>query len=64
MLERIGGFDTRFAVGNLEDDDYSLRARLAGFRLWIADDSLLPERGFDPQRDRVPIDSRIPASRR
>lgn len=106
VLERIGGFDTRFAIGNLEDDDYSLRARLAGFRLWIADDSyihhfghrtfalvdeeydalmrenttryvmkwdlpldadprgLLPERDFDPLRDRVPIDSRIPASRR
>lgn len=39
VLERVGGFDTRFEVGNLEDDDYSLRARMAGFRLWIADDS-------------------------
>ena len=39
MLDRIGGFDTRFEIGNLEDDDYSLRARLAGFRLWVADDS-------------------------
>lgn len=39
VLDRVGGFDTRFEVGNLEDDDYSVRARLAGFRLWIADDS-------------------------
>lgn len=39
VLERIGGFDTRFEVGNLEDDDYCVRARLAGFRLWVADDS-------------------------
>jgi GT2 family glycosyltransferase len=39
VLERIGGFDTRFRLGNLEDDDYTARARLAGFRLWIADDS-------------------------
>ncbi len=39
VLDTIGGFDTRFEVGNLEDDDYSLRARLAGFRLWVADDS-------------------------
>lgn len=39
VLDRIGGFDTRFEIGNLEDDDYSLRARLAGFRLWVADDS-------------------------
>jgi GT2 family glycosyltransferase len=39
VLDRVGGFDTRFEVGNLEDDDYSVRARLAGFRLWIADDA-------------------------
>jgi GT2 family glycosyltransferase len=41
VLERVGGFDTRFVIGNLEDDDYSLRVRLAGFRLWIADDSYI-----------------------
>jgi GT2 family glycosyltransferase len=110
VLERVGGFDTRFAVGNLEDDDYGLRARLAGFRLWIADDSyvhhfghrtfaiidedydallaenaaryalkwdlpldrdprgLLPPRGWDPERDRLPLpsagaSSRVPARR-
>ncbi len=39
VLDRIGGFDPCFEIGNLEDDDYSMRARLAGFRLWIADDS-------------------------
>lgn len=39
VLDVLGGFDTRFVVGNLEDDDYSLRARLAGYRLWAADDS-------------------------
>lgn len=39
VLDDLGGFDTRFAVGNLEDDDYSVRARLAGHRLWVADDS-------------------------
>jgi GT2 family glycosyltransferase len=97
VLDRIGGFDTRFEIGNLEDDDYSLRARLAGFRLWVADDSyvhhfghktfaltgedydalmlanvtryvakwdlpegidprgILPDRPFDPGRDRLPI---------
>jgi GT2 family glycosyltransferase len=110
VLERVGGFDTRFAVGNLEDDDYGLRSRLAGFRLWIADDSyvhhfghrtfaiidedydalladnaaryalkwdlpldrdprgLLPPRGWDPARDRLPLpsaaaSSRVPARR-
>jgi hypothetical protein len=36
-LEAIGGFDTRFGMGNFEDDDLNLRARLAGFTLWIAD---------------------------
>jgi len=39
VIDAIGGFDTRFEVGNMEDEDYALRARLAGFRLWIADDS-------------------------
>ena len=38
-LDAVGGFDTRFAIGNMEDDDYSMRVRLAGYRLWIADDS-------------------------
>ncbi len=97
VLERVGGFDTRFEIGNLEDDDYSLRARLAGFLLWVADDSyvhhfghktfaltgedhdalrrtnamryvakwdlpedadprgILPDRAFDPARDRFPV---------
>jgi len=41
VLDAIGGFDTRFEIGNMEDEDYALRARLAGFRLWIADDSFV-----------------------
>ena len=28
----LRGFDTRFEIGNMEDEDYVLRARLAGFR--------------------------------
>lgn len=97
VIDALGGFDTRFVVGNLEDDDYSLRARLAGYRLWVADDAyvhhfghrtfglmdedydelmrdnamryaakwdlpldrdprgILPARGFDAERDRVPL---------
>ena len=97
VLDRLGGFDTRFEIGNMEDEDYALRARLAGIRLWVADDSyvhhfghrtftslgedydtllngnamryamkwglpvggdprgVLPERGFDPERDRIPL---------
>lgn len=39
VLDRLGGFDTRFEIGNMEDEDYAVRARLAGVRLWVADDS-------------------------
>ncbi len=38
MLDRIGGFDLVFGLGNYDDDDYCLRARLAGYQLLIADD--------------------------
>jgi len=38
VLEKVGGFDPRFGVGNFEDDDYCLRARMAGYRICIADD--------------------------
>lgn len=38
LVEKIGGFDPRFGLGNFEDDDFCLRARMAGFRICIADD--------------------------
>jgi len=38
VVDRIGGFDTRYGLGNFEDSDFCLRARLAGFRVWICDD--------------------------
>lgn len=41
LLEAVGGFDPVFGLGNFEDDDLSLRARIAGFGLWIADDSFI-----------------------
>jgi GT2 family glycosyltransferase/glycosyltransferase involved in cell wall biosynthesis/Tfp pilus assembly protein PilF len=38
MLDEIGLFDTRFGVGNFEDDDICVRARLAGYRVvWAKD---------------------------
>jgi GT2 family glycosyltransferase len=40
-LERIGMLDTRFAVGMLEDDDYSLRAHEAGYRVVCCEDTLV-----------------------
>jgi GT2 family glycosyltransferase/Flp pilus assembly protein TadD len=42
---RIGAFDERFGLGNFEDDDYSLRARLLGYRLVIARDAFLHHHG-------------------
>ncbi|MNR75310.1 putative glycosyltransferase EpsE [compost metagenome] len=36
VLEQIGGLDTSFGMGNLEDDDYSIRVHLAGYKLVIA----------------------------
>lgn len=38
VVEKIGGLDSRYGFGNFEDDDFSLRARLAGFESWIAED--------------------------
>jgi GT2 family glycosyltransferase len=35
VLDRVGLLDERFGLGGCEDDDYCLRAREAGFRLWI-----------------------------
>jgi GT2 family glycosyltransferase len=40
-LEAIGGFDPIFGLGNFEDDDLCLRARLAGFTNWIVDGAFL-----------------------
>ncbi len=41
VLERIGGFDLRFEVGNFEDDDLCLRAAVAGFGAVVAEDSFI-----------------------
>lgn len=45
LLAVIGGFDPRFGIGNFEDDDFNLRARLAGFTLWIAEGAFLHHHG-------------------
>lgn len=37
VLETIGGFDERFEIGNFEDNDISLRASVAGYRLGVAE---------------------------
>ncbi|SMB96660.1 Glycosyltransferase, GT2 family [Thermanaeromonas toyohensis ToBE] len=39
VFDRIGLFDGRFGLGNFEDDDLCLRARLGGYRLVVAGDT-------------------------
>ena len=41
VIERIGGFDLRYELGNFEDDDLCLRAAIAGFDLGVAHGSFV-----------------------
>lgn len=41
VYEAVGALDERFEVGLLEDDDYSLRVRSAGYRLLCAEDAFI-----------------------
>lgn len=45
VLNRIGGLDTEFGFGNYEDDDFCIRAYLAGFRPRIARDCYVHHHG-------------------
>jgi GT2 family glycosyltransferase/Flp pilus assembly protein TadD/SAM-dependent methyltransferase len=45
LVEKIGLFDERFGSGNFEDDDYCLRASLAGYRNMIAGDAFIHHYG-------------------
>ncbi|MCK5417713.1 MAG: glycosyltransferase, partial [Desulfobacterales bacterium] len=38
VIEKVGGLDTRYGLGNFEDDDFCIRAKLAGFKAQIAQD--------------------------
>ncbi len=44
-FDTVGGFDPVFGMGNFEDDDLNLRARLSGFPLWIAPGAFLHHAG-------------------
>ena len=41
VIDKIGGMDDRYGLGNFEDDDFSLRAAIAGFESWIAMDCFI-----------------------
>ncbi|MGB8318229.1 MAG: glycosyltransferase, partial [Ignavibacteriaceae bacterium] len=45
IIEKIGGLDERFSPGNFEDDDFCLRAQLAGFKNVIAKDVFIHHYG-------------------
>ncbi len=41
VIEEIGGIDTRYGVGNFEDDDYCVRVRAAGYEIVVCEDSFI-----------------------
>jgi len=41
VVDKIGAMDDRYGLGNFEDDDFSLRAAIAGFQSWIARDCFI-----------------------
>lgn len=41
VFHRLGYFDEGFEIGNCEDDDYGLRARLLGYDLVVAGDTFI-----------------------
>jgi len=45
VIEHIGGLDEQFGSGNFEDDDFCLRAALAGFETRIAQDVFIHHTG-------------------
>ncbi|MFQ5766694.1 MAG: glycosyltransferase family 2 protein [Acidobacteriota bacterium] len=45
VAEKIGGFDPAFGRWGFEDDDYCLRATIAGFRLRVAGDVFIHHTG-------------------
>ncbi len=38
VLDKVGGLDAAFGIGNCEDDDFCMRTGLAGFKIAIAGD--------------------------
>ncbi len=59
LIKQIGGFDPIFGLGNFDDDDYCLRARLAGYRLVIANDVFVHHYGSQSFNKQPEIFSRL-----
>ncbi|MBV8245129.1 MAG: glycosyltransferase family 2 protein [Candidatus Eremiobacteraeota bacterium] len=38
VIDEIGGIDERYGVGNFEDDDFCMRVRGAGYKLFVCND--------------------------
>ncbi|MGQ9693176.1 MAG: glycosyltransferase [Thermodesulfobacteriota bacterium] len=53
VISKIGGLDERFGLGNFEDDDFCLRAKLAGFESRIAEDCFIHHFGSKTFREVV-----------
>ncbi|MDD9269959.1 glycosyltransferase family 2 protein [Paenibacillus sp. GCM10023248] len=45
VMDTIGLLDERFSPGHFEDDDYCYRARLAGYKLMMAEDTFIFHHG-------------------
>lgn len=67
VIEKIGGLDERFSPGNYEDDDFCLRAQLAGYKTVIAKDVFIHHfgsksfkaNGLDAYKKRLEINKQI-----
>lgn len=45
VIDRIGGLDEQFGIGNFEDDDFCVRAAAAGYKARIAIDAFIHHTG-------------------
>lgn len=41
VIEEVGGIDEGYGVGNFEDDDYCIRVRAAGYKIYVCNDSFI-----------------------
>lgn len=54
VIDEVGLLDERFTPGNYEDDDLSLRIRLAGYKLLLCKDTFIHHYGSASFRDAPP----------